>query len=103
MNQPKPMIPDKVANRVPPAIPVKITKSIERIAGSQSFWGSVKEWLANRALKLIIKNAVKIIKLVNKYEDYLLVYIKNPTIRTLIDGATDVLEKLIEEWTKEKK
>lgn len=100
---PKPLIPEEVPNKVPPAVPVQIITRAQMFIKVEPLWDRIKSYLAHRALDQIVKNADKIIKLVNKYEDYLLVYISNKNIRILIDGATDILEKLIVEWTKDKK
>lgn len=102
MNQPKPLIPREVPNKVPPAIPVKIIKEIDTVFFTESFWEKVKSFIASKVLDQIIKNADKIIIAINKYEDYLYKYISNKTICTLLDAATDILEKLIVEWKKEK-
>lgn len=97
---PEPMIPGQVANKRP-ALPVKIIQKAENLTGSLSLWEKAKKYLAEKVLQQIVKNAGKIMDLVNKYEDYLLNYISNPNIRILIDGATDILGKLVKEWTKE--
>ena len=96
----KPIIPDKVKNKNP-ALPIKIISKAE-IFGKKSTWDKIKQYVAEKAVDQIVNNADKIIKLVNKYEDYLLVYISNNTIRNLIDTATDILEQLIVEWKKNK-